>query len=123
MQVGGGAVDIVGLYTLAVIVDLCGFLLGLRDRDAVPHDPGRPADADARLPVLFLAPVYVPLALLGDVLHTFARYNPVTYALESGPVPGRRPDARRARVWPAASGSGLSLRVGTPRAPLGRAAG
>ena len=31
-----------------------------------------------------IAPVYVPLALLGDTLHTFARLNPVTYALEAG---------------------------------------
>ena len=34
--------------------------------------------------LLFIAPVYVPLALLGDTLHAFAQYNPVTYALESG---------------------------------------
>jgi len=34
--------------------------------------------------LLFIAPVYVPLALLGDTLHAFARFNPVTYALESG---------------------------------------
>ena len=46
--------------------------------------------------LLFIAPVYVPLALLGDTLHAFARFNPVTYALEVGPrLPGRRPDARR----------------------------
>jgi ABC-2 type transport system permease protein len=34
--------------------------------------------------LLFIAPVYVPLALLGSTLHAFARVNPVTYALEAG---------------------------------------
>ena len=34
--------------------------------------------------LLFLAPVYVPLALLGDTIHTAARLNPITYALEAG---------------------------------------
>jgi ABC-2 type transport system permease protein len=84
MQVGGGPVEIVGLYTLAVIMNLCGFLwaggiaMRLRTIQAGPL---------MQMPVfllLFIAPVYVPLALLGDVLHAFARFNPVTYALESG---------------------------------------
>jgi len=84
MPVGGGPVDVVGLYTLAVIMNLCGFLwasgiaMRLRTIQAGPL---------MQMPVfllLFLAPVYVPLALLGGVLHAFARYNPVTYALESG---------------------------------------
>ena len=34
--------------------------------------------------ILFIAPVYVPLALLGSTLHAVARLNPVTYALEAG---------------------------------------
>jgi ABC-2 type transport system permease protein len=34
--------------------------------------------------LLFIAPVYVPLALLGETLHAFARFNPVTYSLEAG---------------------------------------
>jgi ABC-2 type transport system permease protein len=84
MQVGGGPVEIVGLYTLAAIMNLCGFLwsggiaMRLRTIQAGPL---------MQMPVfllLFIAPVYVPLALLGDVLHAFARFNPVTYALESG---------------------------------------
>src|SRR5436309_3512895 len=33
---------------------------------------------------LFLAPVYVPIALLQGWIHTVARFNPVTYILESG---------------------------------------
>jgi ABC-2 type transport system permease protein len=34
--------------------------------------------------ILFLAPVYVPLALLEGWLHTVARYNPLTRLLETG---------------------------------------
>ena len=69
MQVGGGPVDIVGLYTLALIINVCGFLwsagiaMRLRTIQAGPL---------MQMPVfllLFLAPVYVPLALLGGTLH------------------------------------------------------
>jgi ABC-2 type transport system permease protein len=65
-------------------MNLCGFLwaggiaMRLRTIQAGPL---------MQMPVfllLFIAPVYVPLALLRDVLHAFARFNPVTYALESG---------------------------------------
>jgi len=84
MQVGGGPVDVVGLYSLALIMNVCGFLwaagiaMRLRTIQAGPL---------MQMPVfllLFIAPVYVPLALLGSTLHTFARFNPVTYALEAG---------------------------------------
>ena len=84
MKVGGGPVDVVGRYTLAVIMNLCGFLwasgIAMRFRSLQ-------AGPLMQMPVfllLFIAPVYVPLALLGDTLHAFARFNPVTYALESG---------------------------------------
>ena len=84
MQVGGGPVDVIGLYTLALIINSCGFLwaagiaMRLRTMQAGPL---------MQMPVfllLFLAPVYVPLSLLGDTLHGVARLNPVTYALEAG---------------------------------------
>jgi ABC-2 type transport system permease protein len=84
MQVGGGPVDLVALYSLAVVMNLCGFLwsagiaMRLRTIQAAPL---------MQMPVfllLFVAPVYVPLALLSSTLHAVARFNPVTYALESG---------------------------------------
>lgn len=84
MQVGGGPVDVIGLYSLAAIVNVCGFLwaagiaMRLRTMQAGPL---------MQMPVflvLFMAPVYVPLALLGGTLHAVARYNPITYALEAG---------------------------------------
>ncbi len=84
MQVGGGPVEIVAMYLLALTINLCGFLwaagiaMRLRTIQAGPL---------MQMPVfllLFLAPVYVPLALLGSTLHAFARFNPITYVLEAG---------------------------------------
>lgn len=84
MQVGGGPVDVIGLYTLALIINVCGFLwsagiaMRLRTIQAGPL---------MQMPVfllLFTAPVYVPLSLLGGTLHAVARFNPITYALEAG---------------------------------------
>ena len=84
MQVGGGPVDLIGLYTLALIINSCGFLwsagiaMRLRTIQAGPL---------MQMPVfllLFLAPVYVPLALLGGAMHAVAKFNPITYALGTG---------------------------------------
>ena len=115
MQVGGGAVDVVGLYTLALIINVCGFLwaagiaMRLRTVQAGPL---------MQMPVfllLFLAPVYVPLSLLGGTLHSVARFNPVTYALEAGPrPPRRRPGSGRARLRPRARPRARLLGLGVP---------
>jgi ABC-2 type transport system permease protein len=84
MRVGGGPADIFGLYALAAILNIAGFFwaagiaMRLRTMQAGPL---------MQMPVflvLFLAPVYVPLALLGSTLHAVARLNPLTYALEGG---------------------------------------
>ena len=84
MQVGGGGVDLVALYTLGLIVNAtallwaCGIAMRVRSMQAGPM---------MQMPVfliLFLAPVYVPLALLEGWLHTVARLNPVTRLLETG---------------------------------------
>ena len=73
MQVGGGPVDLVAMYTLALIVNLCGFLWAAGIATRLRTIQAGPL---MQLPVfllLFLAPVYVPLALLGDTLHAIAR--------------------------------------------------
>ena len=84
MQVGGGAGRPRRAYTLALIVNVCGFLwaagiaMRLRTIQAGPL---------MQMPVfllLFLAPVYVPLALLGGTLHAVARSTRSRYALEAG---------------------------------------
>jgi ABC-2 type transport system permease protein len=84
MQVGGGAVDLVGLYGLALLVNFCGFFwaggiaLRFRTIQAAPL---------MQLPVfliLFFAPVYVPLDLLTGWIEAVASVNPLTYLLETG---------------------------------------
>jgi len=84
MQVGGSGVGLVGLYTLAVLMNAAGILwatgvaMRLRTIQAGPV---------IQLPVfigLFFAPVYVPLRLLQGWIHTVAVANPVTRLLEAG---------------------------------------
>lgn len=84
MNVLGGAVDLVGLYVLAALVNFCGFFwaggiaMRFRTLQAAPL---------MQMPVfliLFLAPVYVPLDLLQGWIEGVASVNPVTYMLETG---------------------------------------
>jgi ABC-2 type transport system permease protein len=84
MKVGGDGVDIVALYTLALIINIaallwaCGIAMRIRSLQSGPV---------MQLPVfliLFLAPVYVPLSLLEGWLHEVARFNPITQVLETG---------------------------------------
>jgi ABC-2 type transport system permease protein len=84
MEVGGSGVDLVGLYTLGLIINLAavlwaaGVALRLRTMQAGPV---------MQMPVflvLFFAPVYVPLALLQGWIHDVARINPITRVLEAG---------------------------------------
>jgi ABC-2 type transport system permease protein len=84
MDVGGGAVDLVGLYLLAMLVNFCGFFwaggIAMRFRTIQ-------AGPLMQMPVffvLFLAPVYVPLELLEGWIEAAASVNPVTYLLETG---------------------------------------
>jgi ABC-type multidrug transport system permease subunit len=84
MEVGGNGVDLVGLYTLALVINLAALLwatgvaMRLRTMQAGPV---------MQMPVflvLFFAPVYVPLALLEGWIHSLARVNPLTRVLEAG---------------------------------------
>ena len=84
MRVGGSGIDLVGLYTLAAILNgaavlwSAGVAMRFRTMQAGPV---------MQLPVflvLFFAPVYVPLALLQGWIHTVATVNPVTRVLEAG---------------------------------------
>jgi ABC-2 type transport system permease protein len=84
MEVGGGGVDLFGLYTLALIVNVAAILwasgvaMRLRTMQAGPV---------MQLPVflvLFFAPVYVPIDLLHGWIEAVASANPVTALLEAG---------------------------------------
>jgi ABC-2 type transport system permease protein len=83
MNVGGGGIDLFGLYALAVIVNVaallwaCGVAMRLRTMQAGPV---------MQMPVflvLFFAPVYVPLDLLEGWIHAIAVVNPLTFVLEA----------------------------------------
>jgi len=84
MNVGGSGIDLVGLYTLAAILNLAavlwaaGVAMRFRTMQAGPV---------MQLPVfmvLFFAPVYVPLSLLQGWIHGVAVVNPLTRVLEAG---------------------------------------
>jgi ABC-2 type transport system permease protein len=84
MNVSGSGIDLVGLIGLGIAMNIaaalwaCGIAMFLRTEQAGPL---------IQMPVfvlLFLAPVYVPVSLLSGWIHTAARYNPVTVALDAG---------------------------------------
>jgi ABC-2 type transport system permease protein len=84
MKVGGGGVEILGLYGLGAIVNFAavlwaaGVALRLRSMQAGPI---------MQMPVflvLFFAPVYVPLTLLQGWIHGVATVNPMTRVIEAG---------------------------------------
>jgi ABC-2 type transport system permease protein len=84
MQVGGDGVDLFGLYSLALLLNVAaifwaaGVAMRLRTMQAGPV-----MQMPAFL-VLFFAPVYVPLSLLDGWIHALATVNPVTRVLEAG---------------------------------------
>jgi ABC-2 type transport system permease protein len=84
MKVTGDGIDLFGLIVLAVIVNLtasfwaAGIAMRFRTIQAGPL---------MQMPVfivLFLAPVYVPLSLLGGWVHAVAKVNPFTPLIEGG---------------------------------------
>jgi ABC-type multidrug transport system permease subunit len=84
MRVTGDGVDLFGLLVLAALVNLtasfwaAGIAMRFRTIQAGPL---------MQMPVfivLFLAPVYVPLALLGGWVHAVAKVNPFTPLIEGG---------------------------------------
>jgi ABC-2 type transport system permease protein len=84
MQVGGDGLDIFGLYGLAVLVNVAATLwaggVALRLRTI----QGGPAMQMPVFLTLFLAPVYVPVALLSGWVHAVATVNPATALLNAG---------------------------------------
>jgi ABC-2 type transport system permease protein len=84
MRIKGSGTDLVGMYTLAVLVNIafllwaCGVAMRFQSVQAGPI---------MQTPVfliLFFAPVYVPLDLLKGWIHGVASVNPITPLLEAG---------------------------------------
>jgi ABC-2 type transport system permease protein len=83
MQVSGGPVDIVGLYTLALLVNLAGFAWSAGIAMRFRTIQAGPLMQMPTFLLLFFAPVYVPLDLLTGWIETVATLNPITYVLEA----------------------------------------
>ena len=84
MEVGGNGVELVGLYGLAILVNLAATLWAAGVAMRVRSIQGGPLMQFPAFLILFLAPVYVPLELLSGWIHAVASVNPVTALLESG---------------------------------------
>jgi ABC-type multidrug transport system permease subunit len=84
MQIGGDGIDLVGLYTLALIANVCGLLWACGIAMRFKSVQAGPLMQTPIFIILFLSPVYVPLALLRGWIHHAAQLNPVTYVLEAG---------------------------------------
>jgi ABC-2 type transport system permease protein len=84
MNVDGGGLELVGLYGLAVLVNLAATMWAAGVAMRVRSIQGGPLMQFPTFLVLFLAPVYVPLSLLSGWIHAVASVNPVTALLEAG---------------------------------------
>jgi ABC-2 type transport system permease protein len=82
MQIDGGPVDLVGLYTLAALVNLTGLLFSAGVAMRLRTMQAGPAMQIPVFLLLFLAPVYMPLDLLEGWIHAAASVNPMTPLLE-----------------------------------------
>jgi ABC-2 type transport system permease protein len=84
MHVGGSGVDLFGLYALAIIFNQVGLLWSCGVAMRFRSVQAGPLMQTPVFMALFLAPVYVPLNLLQGWIHTVARFNPLTFLIESG---------------------------------------
>ncbi|HET7573985.1 MAG TPA: hypothetical protein VFJ99_02610, partial [Solirubrobacterales bacterium] len=84
MQVGGDGVELLGLYGLALLVNVTATLWAAGVAMRVRSIQGGPLMQFPTFLILFLAPVYVPLSLLSGWIRAVASVNPVTALLESG---------------------------------------
>jgi ABC-2 type transport system permease protein len=84
LEINGNAVDLVGLYSLAVIVNAAAMLFGTGVAMRLRTMQAGPAMQVPAFLFLFLAPVWVPYDLLTGWVKGAASFNPATLVLESG---------------------------------------
>jgi ABC-type multidrug transport system permease subunit len=84
MGVSGDPVELVAMYTLALLVNVSGFLWSAGIAMRFRSIQAGPLMQMPVFIVLFFAPVYVPLDLLSGAMHAVATLNPITYVLEAG---------------------------------------
>jgi len=84
LQIAGNGVDLVGLYTLALLVNAAAMLFGSGVAMRLRTMQAGPAMQVPVFLILFLAPVWVPYDLLTGWVQAAASANPLTLALEAG---------------------------------------
>jgi ABC-2 type transport system permease protein len=84
LKVNASAIDLVGLYSLAVLVNAAAMLFGTGIAMRLRTMQAGPAMQVPAFLLLFLAPVWVPYDLLTGWVQAAASVNPVTLVLESG---------------------------------------
>ena len=83
LQVFGGGVDIVGLYTLAVLMNTVAMLFGTGVAMRLRTMQAGPLIQTPAFLLLFLAPVWLPYDLLTGWVHAAAAVNPLTLLLDT----------------------------------------
>jgi ABC-2 type transport system permease protein len=84
LDVNGDAIDLVGLYTLAVFVNAAAMLFGTGIAMRLRTMQAGPLMQVPAFLLLFLAPVWVPYDLLTGWVKAAASFNPITLVLEAG---------------------------------------
>jgi ABC-2 type transport system permease protein len=84
MEISGSGVDLVGLYSLGLLLNVAGTLWAAGVAMRLRTQQSAPVMQMPVFLVLFFAPVYVPLDLLEGWIHGVASVNPLTALLESG---------------------------------------
>ncbi len=84
LEVHGNGVDVVGLYTLALLMNALAMLFGTGVAMRLRTMQAGPAIQMPAFLLLFLAPVWVPYDLLTGWVKGAASVNPVTLVLEAG---------------------------------------
>jgi ABC-2 type transport system permease protein len=83
LEINGGLVDIVGLYTLALLVNAAAMLFGTGVAMRLRTMQAGPLIQTPAFLILFLAPVWVPYDLLTGWVKAAASVNPITLVIES----------------------------------------
>jgi ABC-2 type transport system permease protein len=83
LDVNGSLVDIVGLYTLALLVNAAAMLFGTGVAMRLRTMQAGPLIQTPAFLILFLAPVWVPYDLLTGWVKAAASVNPITLVIES----------------------------------------
>jgi ABC-2 type transport system permease protein len=84
MEIVGSPLEILGLVGLTILVNVLSTLWAAGVAMRVRSFKAAPGMFLPLFILLFLAPVFVPLALLSGWLHAVATANPMTYLLEAG---------------------------------------